>query len=79
MLTGEASVHITYDHCAVDFLKQAGGKPEWIKLAEWGIKGNGHFLHVEKNNLQIAALVDAWIKGKLMKSKLDFLKSKLGL
>jgi hypothetical protein len=68
-LTGEASVHITYDHCAIDFLKQAGGKPEWIKLSEWGIKGNGHFLHVEKNNLQIAGLVDAWIRGMLSKSK----------
>ncbi|RGP58958.1 fusarubin cluster-esterase [Fusarium sporotrichioides] len=70
LLTGEASIHITYDHCAIDFLKQAGGKPEWIKLADWGIKGNGHFLHVEKNNLQIAGLVDAWIRGRLIKSKL---------
>ncbi|KAM0193851.1 hypothetical protein ACHAPQ_010662 [Fusarium lateritium] len=64
LLTGEASVHVTYDHCVIDFLKQAGGKPEWIKLANRGIKGNGHFLHVEKNNLKIAGLVDAWIKGK---------------
>lgn len=64
MLTGEASVHITYDHCAIDFLKQAGGDPEWIKLAAVGIKGNGHFLHVEKNNLKIAALVEKWIQKK---------------
>ncbi|KAF5571423.1 fusarubin cluster-esterase [Fusarium phyllophilum] len=64
LLTGEASVHITYDHCVIDFLKQAGGKPEWIKLADWGIKGNGHFLHVEKNNMQIAGIVDAWIQKK---------------
>lgn len=63
-MTGEASIHITYDHCVIDFLKQAGGKPEWIKLANWGIKGNGHFLHVEKNNLKIAGLVEAWILGK---------------
>ncbi|KAF5639493.1 fusarubin cluster-esterase [Fusarium tjaetaba] len=41
LLTGEASVHITYDHYVIGFLKQAGGKPEWIKLGDWG---NGHFL-----------------------------------
>ncbi|KAG5810176.1 hypothetical protein H9Q74_005362 [Fusarium xylarioides] len=64
LLTGEASFHITYNHCVIDFLKQAGGKPEWIKLADWGIKGNGHFLHVEKNNMQIAGIVDAWIQKK---------------
>jgi hypothetical protein len=68
-LTGEASVHVTYDHCVIDFLKQAGGKPEWIKLANWGIKGNGHFLHVEKNNLKIAGLVEAWIQGKAYKGR----------
>ncbi|KAK1622559.1 hypothetical protein BDP81DRAFT_400294 [Colletotrichum phormii] len=61
-LTGEASVHITYDHCIIDYLKQVGGQPEWIKLSEIGIKGNGHFMHLEKNNLDIAPLVHKWIK-----------------
>lgn len=63
-LTGEASVHITYDHCIIDYLKQVGGDPEWIKLSEVGIKGNGHFGHLEKNNLEIAAVVHGWIKKK---------------
>lgn len=61
-LTGEASVHMTYDHCVIDFLKQAGGSPDWIKLADRGITGNGHFSMVEKNNLEIAAVVDEWIQ-----------------
>ncbi|KXH67366.1 hypothetical protein CSAL01_04571 [Colletotrichum salicis] len=61
-LTGEASVHITYDHCIIDYLKQVGGQPEWIKLSEIGIKGNGHFMHLEKNNLDIAPVVHKWIK-----------------
>lgn len=61
-LTGEASVHITYDHCVIDFLKQAGGRPDWIKLADRGITGNGHFSMVEKNNLEIAAVVEEWIQ-----------------
>ncbi|TDZ75077.1 putative secreted lipase [Colletotrichum trifolii] len=61
MVTGEASIHITYDHCLVDFLKQAGGQPDWIKLGEIGIHGNGHFMHLEKNSLKIAEVVNDWI------------------
>lgn len=64
MVTGEASVHITYDHCLVNFLKQVGGSPEWIKLGEIGIKGNGHFMHIEKNSLEIAEVVNDWILEK---------------
>ncbi|KAK8019811.1 hypothetical protein PG990_004949 [Apiospora arundinis] len=60
--TGEASVHATYDHCVIEFLKQAGGNPDWIKLADVGIHGNGHFGHLEKNNMDIAAVVEGWIK-----------------
>ncbi|KAK1974741.1 Alpha/Beta hydrolase protein [Colletotrichum cereale] len=64
MITGEASVHITYDHCIVDYLKQVGAKPEWIKLADRGILGNGHFMHIESNNGDIARLVLNWISAK---------------
>lgn len=61
-LTGEASVHATYDHCVIDFLKQAGGDPTWIKLADRNITGNGHFSMMELNNLEIAAVIDEWIQ-----------------
>ncbi|KAI3536256.1 hypothetical protein CSPX01_10885 [Colletotrichum filicis] len=64
MVTTEASVHVTYDHCTVDYLKQVGGQPEWIKLGEIGIRGNGHFMHLEKNSLEIAAVVNKWIQEK---------------
>ncbi|KAK1546177.1 hypothetical protein CPAR01_00144 [Colletotrichum paranaense] len=64
MVTTEASVHVTYDHCTVDYLKQVGGQPEWIKLGEIGIRGNGHFMHLEKNSLEIAAVVNNWIQEK---------------
>ena len=63
-LTGEASVHVTYDHCVVEFLKQAGGEPEWIKLEDRNVTGNGHFMHLEKNNMEIAKIVEDWIVGK---------------
>jgi pimeloyl-ACP methyl ester carboxylesterase len=61
MITAEASVHITYDHCIVDYLKQVGADPEWIKLGEIGIRGNAHFMHLEKNNKEIAEVVLKWI------------------
>jgi len=61
MLTGDASVHITYDHCIIDYLKQVGADPEWIKLGEIGIKGNAHFMHLEKNNGEIAGVVLDWM------------------
>ncbi|KAH7357897.1 Alpha/Beta hydrolase protein [Plectosphaerella cucumerina] len=64
MITGEASVHATYDHCIVDYVKQVGGDPEWIKLADRGIKGNGHFMHIERNNGEISKVVLQWIKKK---------------
>jgi hypothetical protein len=61
LLTGEASPHITYDHCIINYLEQAGVRTQWIKLADIGIHGNAHFFYVEKNNLKIAAVVDEWI------------------
>ncbi|MCJ1364243.1 hypothetical protein MMC16_003352 [Acarospora aff. strigata] len=39
--TGEASPHITYDQCVIDYLRQAGVKADWLKLADVGIKGMG--------------------------------------
>jgi hypothetical protein len=61
-LRGNASPHITYDHCIIDYLKQVGGKPDSIKLDDIGIHGNTHFSYLEKNNLEIAAVVEKWIK-----------------
>lgn len=60
-VTSEGSTHVTFGHCIINYLKQVGAKPEWIKLADIGIKGNGHFMHVELNNLKIAKLVEDWI------------------
>jgi len=51
-----------YDQCVVDFLRLAGVRAEWIKLGDIGVHGNGHFSFLEKNNLQIAAVVESWIR-----------------
>ena len=60
-VTASASPHITYDHCTIMYLNQAGVKTDWIRLGDLGIEGNGHFMFLEKNNLRIAAVVEQWI------------------
>lgn len=57
-------MHITYDHCIVQFLQQAGGDPEWIQLAVEGIHGSGHSMHLKLNKVEIANLVHGWIQGQ---------------
>ena len=61
-LTGEASVHILYDQCLVRYLRQAGVMVTWVKLADVGQKGNGHFGMLEKNSDAIAKLGYDWIE-----------------
>jgi hypothetical protein len=36
-------------------------KTEHIRLQDKGIRGNGHMVMIEKNNLEIAHLVDEWV------------------
>jgi pimeloyl-ACP methyl ester carboxylesterase len=57
VLTAEASYHAPYDHCTVRYLEQAGVRSEWIKLADVGLRGNGHMMMLEKNNADIAAVM----------------------
>lgn len=45
----------------VDKLKTAGGDAEVLHLPELGIKGNSHMLMQDKNNLELADLILAWI------------------
>jgi len=45
----------------VKYLTQAGVKTEFIRLEDKGIKGNGHMVMLEKNNLEIARLLDEWV------------------
>ncbi len=61
VLTSEASYHAPYDHCTVNYLRQAGVKPSYIRLADLGIKGNSHVMMLEKNNKEIAAVIAKWL------------------
>ena len=60
ILTSEASYHTPYDHCTARFLAQAGVKNSFVRLPDRGIRGNGHMMMLENNNLEIAALIRDW-------------------
>ena len=60
VMASEASYHQVYDHCTAKYLNQAGVKAEMVRLQDKGIRGNGHMVMIEKNNLDIAHLIDEW-------------------
>ncbi len=60
IVTAEASYHAPYDHCTVNYLRQAGVEPHWMKLADHDIRGNSHVPMMEKNSAAIADLIIAW-------------------
>ena len=63
VLQAEASYHAPFDHCTVNFLRQAGvSKTSHIRLVELGIKGNGHMMMLERNNEEIALVIADWIE-----------------
>ena len=62
MLMTEASYHSPYDHCTSKFLTQAGVQHTFTRLEDVGIRGNGHLMMLEKNNLQVAAAMESWIR-----------------
>jgi hypothetical protein len=45
-------------------VRAAGGKVDVVNLPEVGIKGNSHMLMMDKNNGQIADLIDKWLTDK---------------
>ena len=62
IMAAEASYHQAYDHCTSKYLAQAGVKNEYIRLQDKGIQGNGHMVMIEKNNLDIARVIDEWVQ-----------------
>ena len=61
MISAEASYHQLYDHCTAKYLNQAGVTTECMPPAGQGIHGNGHMVMIEKNNLDIAKVIDDWV------------------
>ena len=48
----------------VDCINRHGGNATLVELPKIGIRGNTHFLMLEKNNNQIAEHLDRWIQEK---------------
>jgi len=65
VVTAEASYHAPYDHCTSQFLRQAGVEHDFVRLADVGIRGNGHMMMLEKNNLDIARFLRDWVEAKV--------------
>lgn len=63
--TAESSYHAPYDHCTAAYLKQAGVPAEFVRLEQRGLRGNGHMVMMEKNNLQVADLIERWIRQRV--------------
>jgi pimeloyl-ACP methyl ester carboxylesterase len=61
VITSEASYHRPYDAGSVAFLRQAGVKVDHVNLWEIGIKGNAHFMMMEKNNREVLQVIIDWI------------------
>ena len=64
-MSAEASFGAPTAHCNAAFLKSAGVPVDFIKLADIGIRGNGHFLMMEKNNLEIAGVIADWLNKRV--------------
>ena len=62
IVVSEASYHAPYDHCTAKFLTQAGVPNTFVRLETIGIRGNGHMMMLEKNNLEIAAFLTKWAR-----------------
>lgn len=62
VVMSEASYHASYDHCTVKYLRQAGVEAIFVRLADRGIRGNGHMMMLEKNSDEIAAAMATWLQ-----------------
>jgi pimeloyl-ACP methyl ester carboxylesterase len=60
-LATEASFYAPYNHCTVGYLKQAGVEVSFVKLADIGLRGNGHMMMMEKNSDAIAQVIVEWL------------------
>ncbi|CEJ85312.1 hypothetical protein VHEMI03733 [[Torrubiella] hemipterigena] len=61
IVTGHSGFHTTYDRATVDFMVQGGLTVDWIRLAEFGMAGNGHFMMLETNSSSILNLIHSWL------------------
>ncbi len=61
VLTAEASYHAGYDHCTVAYLRQGGVQTDFVRLQDWGLRGNGHMVMLERNSAEIGDRIARWL------------------
>ncbi|MEN3286465.1 MAG: hypothetical protein V7634_765, partial [Bradyrhizobium sp.] len=49
-----------------DAMRAAGGSVDVVDLPKAGIHGNSHMVMMDKNNTDVAALIQSWLEGKGM-------------
>ncbi|OON85752.1 hypothetical protein BXO88_10860 [Oribacterium sp. C9] len=64
LIVSEASYHSQFDHLTSHVLDQCGVEHSFIRLEDVGIRGNGHMMMYEKNNLEIADYLIGLLKEK---------------
>jgi pimeloyl-ACP methyl ester carboxylesterase len=65
VVTGEASMFRLFDGELVSFLEQAGCDVELVQLADHGVHGNSHGMMLERNNVEVLAVLTRWAASKL--------------
>lgn len=61
VVTAEASPFTFFDGHLVDFLSQAGCDVDRVRLADHGVRGNGHMMMAESNNGEVLQVLLDWL------------------
>ncbi len=64
VVTSPASAFVHFDRHTVEFLRQAGCEVDLVRLADFGVEGNGHGIMLEKNSRETLRLILDWLDGK---------------
>ena len=66
-ISANGTYHRVYDPCIPKWINQAGGKAQFARLEDVGIRGNGHMMMLEKNSDEIIKFIDGWIQKNVPK------------
>ena len=50
-------------------MKAAGASVDVVDLPKTGIHGNSHMMMMDKNNLEVAGVIQTWLEGKGLTKK----------
>lgn len=68
VFSGEASVFDGFAGEIAEFLRVAGCRADWVRLADRGVRGNGHAVMFERNSAEALAVLVDWMDEQLAPS-----------